>query len=297
MGHLVLKLHGGRAAPAANRDTGRMLQRLRRLKATLVSSTVEGAGADAVEVFTFSTAGLAPPKLKLRSPCLIGAFVDQAERLARLQAVAHLGIALAAQPLANHTLKEESMSKPKNVRKLRLGKHEPEARRVFDLARRLVNGEGPPEELRMPNAPVRVVPTNSKTPPTSTAWGVAGIGVALEMKRPYPLVEAMVISGYILFGIDWPKRYKTLHLPASLATAFVALERHFAEVDARKSASIVTISKPRPVTECRIARPPLVADQRPDLPALPTPEHLQLTHQPSVNSEESPIDAAAKRVR
>jgi hypothetical protein len=222
MGRLVLKLYDTSDPLRA----GRLLQQLRRLKATLVGSTIEATGDDAAEIFEFITARLAPRTRARRSPCLIRSIIERQEHVRHLEAVVLLGSALAGRPITHPSQKEESMTKLRRIRPLTLGKFEPEARQLFLLARRLVNGEGPPEELRMPSPVVTVVPNAYEDVPLRNAWGIAGIGVGLEVDRPYPPIEASVVAGYILFGIDWPATFKKLHLP-SLEDAYVALEQHF----------------------------------------------------------------------
>jgi len=207
------------------------------------------------------------------------------------------------------------MSKVSPIRPLALGKLESEARQLFLLARRLVNGEGPPEELRM-SSPLDAHEEAS----TRNAWGVAGVGVGLEMNRQYPPVEAMVVAGYILFGADWPGTFKKLRLPASLEHAYVALEQHFSETSRRKRDALVTIPRPIAISQRQRTRPTAIPDHqeaRPTLarrtahrlrdsggipdhqearPALAPPERPQLTHQPTPHIEESTIKPPTTRV-
>jgi hypothetical protein len=287
MGKLVLKLYAAADCPP---QAGRLLQQLRRLKATLVRSTVEGTGTDAAEIFEFTTAGFARARPTQRSPHLIRPIIEQQERVTHLEIIAQFGRALAGPSLPHHIQKERSMPKIPRIRTLALGKFEPEGSQLFLLARRLVNGEGPPEELRMPNPVVTVVPNAHDEMPPRNAWGIAGIGVGLEMDRPYPPVEAIVVAGYILFGIDWPATFKKLHLPASLAHAYAALEQHFSSKQ-KDPDPVITI--PKPISRRQITPPLVVADHRISQAALGPPERPQLTHQP----DESTIDVPATRVR
>ena len=164
-----------------------------------------------------------------------------------------------------------------STRTLVLGTHEPEARQIYELAKRLVRGEGPPAELRMPSPSVTVVPCGEARP--RDAWGVGGVGVAIEMQRPYPPIEALVVAGYILFGLDWPTRFKTLRLPAALATAYRALEQYFDGPSVSPPAGLVTIPKRSSQPLARQPLTPALTEQR-TTTALPPPSRLQLTHKP-----------------
>jgi hypothetical protein len=225
-----------------------------------------------------------------RSPHRIRPIIEQQERVTHLEMIAQLGRALAGPSLKHHLQKERSMPKIPRISTLALGKFEPEARQLFQLARRLVNGEGPPEELRMPNPLVTVVPNADQEMPPRNAWGIAGIGVGLEMDRPYPPIEAIVVAGYILFGIDWPATFKRLHLPASTEHAYAALEQHFSS---KQKDPDPAITIPKPIPQRRPTPPPAAADHRTSQPALAPPERPLLTHQP----DESTIDLPATRVR
>ena len=295
MGKLVLKLY---AAPADRpQQAGRILQQLRRLKASLIRSTLEGTGEGTAEVYEFTTTKLAPPKPTRRSPCLIRPIIERQERVTRLEAIALLGSALAGPLRTLHPQKEDSMSKLRRIRPLVLGKLEPEARQLFLLARRLVNGEGPPEELRMPSPVVTVIPNGHDDTPPRNAWGIAGVGVGLEMDRPYPPVEAIVVAAYILFGIDWPATFQKLRLPASLAQAYVALEQHFRSSHPKHPDAAITIPKAIAVPQRRLTRTPPALDHHPSGPALAPPERPLLTHQPTSAADQSTIKAPATRVR
>lgn len=292
MGKLVLRLYAAPANRPAHQQAGRLLQQLRRFKARLVRSTIESTGDDAAEVFEFATAALALSTPARRWPCLIRPIIERQERVTRLEAVALLGSALARQPLTHPLQKEDSMSKLRRIRPLALGKFEPEARQLFLLARRLVNGEGPPEELRMSSP----LDAHEETSPRN-AWGVAGVGVGLEMNRAYPPIEAMVVAAYILFGTDWPGTFKKLRLPVSREQAYVALERHFSEIDRKKSDAIVTIPKPIAISQRPRPQATAISDHHDARSALAPPERPQLTHQPTMGADESTIDASATRVR
>ncbi len=284
MGKLTLRLYASSAD--GNVQAGHVLQQLRRLKATLVNSIVEEIGADAVEVYEFATTGLALPRASPRSPHLIRPIIEQQERVTRLEAIAQLGIGLAGpRSFPPSQRKEASMPTPLR-RPLTLGKFEPDGRRLFELARRLVRGEGPPEELRMPNPVVTVVPRGQDIA-RRNAWGIAGIGVGLEMNRPYPPVEAMVVSGYILFGTEWPAAFKRLRIPASLAHAYVALEQHF-DRGQHPLDTLVTIPKPIPPR----TRPPVAAISSETPLTLAPPTRPQLTHEPESSTVLCTIDAA-----
>ena len=184
------------------------------------------------------------------------------------------------------------MSKVARIPPLALGKLEPEARQLFLLARRLVNGEGPPEELRM-SSPLDAHEETS----TRNAWGVAGVGVGLEMNRAYPPIEAMVVAAYILFGTDWPATFKKLRLPASLEHAYVALEQHFSSANQKHPDPLVTIPKAIAVTQRRLMHMRGVLNHHLSGPALARPERPLLTHEPASAADQSTINAPATRVR
>jgi hypothetical protein len=268
MGKLTLTLH---TRPEATHGRTHILTRLRRCGARLVGSTVVGTGDAATEIFEFATNGRRKRKRPARPA--IGACAGQQARLACLEAVARMGIALSGQPLPLNPSKEESVRKV-SAHTLVLGKHEPEARQIYALAKRLVRGEGPPDELRMPRPAVTIVPCGSEERPRD-AWGVGGVGVAIEMRRPYPPVEAMVVAGYILLGLDWPQRYRTMRLPAALDAAYAALERHFEAPPTPERAALVTIPKPVSPAIRPAAMPPLVEGPT-DAAALPSPTRQQL---------------------
>ena len=127
----------------------------------------------------------------------------------------------------------------------------------------------------MPRPAVTIVPCGSDDH-ARDVWGVGGVGVAIEMRRPYPPLEAMVVAGYILLGLDWPERYRTLRLPAALDAAYTALERHFEPPAVPEPAALVTIPKAVPSATPATATPPVRIDGRPNTPALPSPTRRQL---------------------
>jgi len=264
MGKLILRLT--RLRQRAD-EHDRILGQLRRRKARLTGSRVEGRGAAVTEIYEFTTTGLPTPKPRRLSPVWISPRDAQHRRLQGLVAATAVGLAIAGR---RFTRKEGTVAGTQKVRSLALGKHASEARRIYELARRLVQGEGPPEELRMADPPVTVRPHTTRAP-SKDAWGVCGIGVGLEMQRPYPPVEAMVVAGYILCGIDWPTRYRTLKLPASLDTAYWALEAHFAPKDAP---GLVTI--PKAQLPERRKRTSKALDDKRESRALPAPQRPQL---------------------
>jgi len=268
MGKLTLTLP---VRPEATRGRDHILTRLRRCGARLVGSTVAGIGDAAAEVFEFATKGAR--KRKRRARPTIGALADQQARLARLEAVARMSIALSDQPFPLHPTKEESVRKV-SARTLVLGKHEAEARQIYALAKRLVRGEGPPEDVRMPRPAVTIVPCGSDD--ARDVWGVGGVGVAIEMRRPYPPIEAMVVAGYILLGLDWPERYRTLRLPAALDAAYAALERHFEAPAVPEPAALVTIPKAVRSATPTTRRPAELLNGPPEAVALPSPTRQQL---------------------
>lgn len=265
MGKLVLRLT--RAGERAG-EHDRILGRLRRLRARPTGSHVEGRGKAAAEIYEFTTTGIPAAKPRRRSPLWISPVADQRLRFQQLAAATAVGLALTGRQFIR---KEETVTPTRKVRRLALGKYESEARRIYELARRLVEGEGPPEDLRMPNPQVTIVP-HATDRRSKHAWGVGGIGVALEMQRPYPPIEAMVVSGYVLFGVDWPTLYRTLKLPASLDAAYWALEAHFAR---EESPALVTIPKTRPQIPTRKRSLKAVEDERPAQRALPPPTRRQ----------------------
>jgi hypothetical protein len=131
----------------------------------------------------------------------------------------------------------------------------------------------------MPRPSVTIVPCGSEER-SREAWGVGGVGVAIEMRRPYPPVEAMVVAGYILLGLGWPERYRTLRLPASLEMAYRALEQHFEQVFASPPPTLVTIPKSRALPAPATPATPALADGRATIAPLPPPARPQLTHTP-----------------
>jgi hypothetical protein len=275
MGKLTLTLRGG---PGTSPDRGQILTQLRRRGARLIGSHLIGPDDDPAEVFEFTTTAV---QRRTSSPVggrLIGSTALQQERVLRLAAVAQLAIAFRWHPDPTSAPKENCMRKV-SARTLVLGTHEPVARKLYDLARRLVRGEGPPEELRLPSPPDTIVPGGTEERPRE-AWGVGGVGVAIEMRRPYAPIEALVVAGYILFGLDWPARFKTLRLPAALETAYRSLEQHFEERgDASPRGDLVTIPKKRlRPTAQRGSRTSITTDTP---VALPPPSRLQLPHEPS----------------
>jgi hypothetical protein len=140
----------------------------------------------------------------------------------------------------------------------------------------------------MPNPVVTVVP-NDDVPAPRNAWGIAGIGVGLAMDRPYPPLEAMVVAGYILFGMDWPGVFKRLRLPASLENAYVALEAHFSR---RQQIANPLVTVPRPAVQHHPQERPALTDGRPIHTALAPPERQQLTHQPASDTEASTTNSS-----
>ncbi len=131
---------------------------------------------------------------------------------------------------------------------------------------------------------------------TRNAWGIAGVGVGLEMSRQYPPVEAMVVAGYILLGARWPATFKKLRLPASLEHAYAALEQHFSETNRRKPDVLVTIPKPITVSQRQPARPTAISDRGDARPALAPPERPQLSHQSTEHTEKSSVQLPATRI-
>ena len=275
MGKLTLTLRGG---PETSPDRGQILTKLRRRGARLIGSHVTGPDDDLTEVFEFTTTAARRRTSSPAGGALIGSTALQQERVLRLEVVARLAVAFRWHPNPTSPPKENCMRKV-SARTLVLGTHEPEARKLYDLAKRLVRGEGPPEELRLPSPPVTIVPCGAEERPRE-AWGVGGVGVAIEMRRPYPPIEALVVSGYILFGLDWPAHFKTLRLPAALETAYRSLEQHF-EVrgDASPRGNLVTIPKTPPRRTAKHRSGPSIAALTPV--ELPPPSRLQLPHDPA----------------
>lgn len=148
---------------------------------------------------------------------------------------------------------------------------------IWAIAERLVGGEGLDEAYLDPSV---------DQDPDYPVYGLKDHRVRVDLDREIEPLEALTITGYILFGSVWPKAYRELGIPTDLVRAFYMLRGHFADhrrphpggrlAKARVSEASSPPAKPRALASANdfagiATRPRRTALAAPSRSALPAP--------------------------